>query len=190
MAHGCNGFEFDVRFTRDSHSVLHHDASMGSMEVAACNYEDLRQRRQGIACLEEVLAEFGAGAYLDIELKVASNLELVLGALHEHPPLRGYVISSFLPEVLQRIHEIDRALPLGYICDNPQTARRWAELPVQVFIPHHSLVSAAVVEELHARGLQLFTWTVNRRDNLLRLADWGVDGLISDDPELLRLTFS
>jgi len=42
---------------------------------------------------------------------------------------------------------------------------------------------------VHARDIQLFTWTVNKRADLLRLAEWGVDGLISDDPKLLAETF-
>jgi len=37
--------------------------------------------------------------------------------------------------------------------------------------------------------MQLITWTVNRREDMLRLASWGVDGLISDNPRLLRETF-
>jgi glycerophosphoryl diester phosphodiesterase len=37
--------------------------------------------------------------------------------------------------------------------------------------------------------MKLLTWTVNDAQDLLRLARWGVDGLISDDPRLLVRTF-
>ena len=46
-----------------------------------------------------------------------------------------------------------------------------------------------MVDEVHAAGRKLFTWTVNQRRDLVRLANWGVDGLISDDPKLLRQIF-
>ena len=42
---------------------------------------------------------------------------------------------------------------------------------------------------MRGRGVKLLTWTVNDERELLRLADWGVDGLISDDPRLLARTF-
>ena len=46
-----------------------------------------------------------------------------------------------------------------------------------------------LIDEVHALQRQLLTWTVNQREDLLRLAAWGVDGLISDDPKLLSRTF-
>jgi glycerophosphoryl diester phosphodiesterase len=63
------------------------------------------------------------------------------------------------------------------------------ELPISVFIPQHTLVSQEMIGEVHRRGLKLFAWTVNHESGLLRLAKWDVDGLISDDPALLRHTF-
>ena len=62
-------------------------------------------------------------------------------------------------------------------------------LPIAAFIPHYSLVSERLIDEVHAREKKLLTWTVNDAHDLLRLAGWGVDGLISDDPRLLARTF-
>ena len=42
---------------------------------------------------------------------------------------------------------------------------------------------------MHNAGKNLLTWTVNDPDVMLRLADWGVDGIISDETELLVQTF-
>ena len=50
-------------------------------------------------------------------------------------------------------------------------------------------MSERLVAEVHRRGMQLFTWTVNNRGDMRRLASWGVDGLISDNPTLLATTF-
>ena len=190
MNNGCDGIEFDVRYTRDRRSVLWHDAKLKGNEVAATDHRGL-ERRSGheLASLRDVLVHFGGSAWLDIELKVAGEEEAVADALRAHPPQRGYVISSFLPEVLLRLHEIDSSLPLGYICERPEDAHRWTELPIVAFIPHHSLVSMRLIDEVHALQKQLLTWTVNQPDDLLRLAAWGVDGLISDDPKLLSRTF-
>lgn len=190
LANGCDGFEFDVRYTRDLRSVLCHDPTYNRKQLALTDYARL-ERRPGtnLPCLEEVLKRFAATAYLDIELKVRSNEEAVVAAIHATPPQRGYIVSSFLPEVLLRVHEIDASIPLGYICQQPEESKLWTELPIAAFVPHYSLVSQQLVDQIHARGLQMLAWTINRKRELLRLADWGIDGLISDNPKLLSETF-
>jgi glycerophosphoryl diester phosphodiesterase len=44
------------------------------------------------------------------------------------------------------------------------------------------------VEALHRAGSKVIPWTVNTREEMVRLLDVGVDGIISDDPQLLRET--
>jgi glycerophosphoryl diester phosphodiesterase len=190
MRNGCDGFELDVRYTRDRRHVLCHDPEHQGKSVADHDYCGL-ERRHGynLPCLEEVLHRFAANSFLDVELKVPGNEQSVVAAIHASPPQRGFVVSSFLPEVLLRLHEIHAPLPLGYICKHPEGAELWCTLPIKIFIPHYSLVSERLVHEAHARSIQVFTWTVNKRSDLLRLASWGVDGLISDDPKLLVETF-
>ncbi len=50
---------------------------------------------------------------------------------------------------------------------------------------HHALVSPAVVRAAHAGGAALFAWTVNEPDRVAGLAEAGVDGIVSDDPEMV-----
>ncbi len=190
MANGCDGFEFDVRYTRDRRSVLSHDPQLNHREVANTEYAGL-ERRCGytLACFEDVLARFGRTAYLDIELKVPGHEEAVVEALRATPPQRGYVVSSFLADVLLRLHELDASISLGYLCEHAEEVARWTTLPIAALIPRHLLVSQQLIEEVHARGMKLLTWTVNNVQDLLRLASWGVDGIISDDPRLLARTF-
>ena len=190
LANGCDGFEFDVRYTRDRRSVLCHDSALKRADVATTDYAGL-ERRSGynLACLEDVLVRFGALAYLDIELKVDGNEEAIVAAVRANRPQRGLVVSSFLPNVLLRLHELDSSLPLGYVCDREENIARWNELPIRAFFPRHDLVSQRLIEGAHARSVKLLTWTVNDPRDMLRLAEWGVDGLISDSPVLLSSTF-
>jgi glycerophosphoryl diester phosphodiesterase len=75
--------------------------------------------------------------------------------------------------------------PLGLIFDNREAMRQWELLPVSHLMPRHDLVDRRLVHEFHAAGKQVFAWTVNRERQMHSLAEMGVDGLISDDPELL-----
>src|SRR5206468_7355346 len=115
--------------------------------------------------------------------------EDIVALLKAHPPSRGYVVSSFLPDVLFRLNQLDQTVPLGYICKDAEAAEAWSNLPIQVVLPHYKLVSRRFIDEVHRRGMQLMAWTVNRQSDMLRFASWEVDGLISDDLQLLQRTF-
>ncbi|HUP94390.1 MAG TPA: glycerophosphodiester phosphodiesterase [Burkholderiales bacterium] len=52
--------------------------------------------------------------------------------------------------------------------------------------PYHGDLSADALREAHALGLTVVAWTVNNETDMRRLVAWGVDGLISDYPDLLR----
>ncbi len=46
------------------------------------------------------------------------------------------------------------------------------------------VVSSRFVGRLHAAGVPVQVWTVNDEEDMVRLLDWGVDGLITDRPDL------
>lgn len=55
-----------------------------------------------------------------------------------------------------------------------------------IWSPAHADVSAALVAEAHQLGLLVLPWTVNNPEDMARLIDWGVDGLITDYPDRAR----
>ncbi len=55
-----------------------------------------------------------------------------------------------------------------------------------IWSPNFNELTPELLKEAHALGLQVLPWTVNQREQMQRLIEWGVDGLITDDPALLR----
>ncbi len=53
-----------------------------------------------------------------------------------------------------------------------------------VWAPEHTDLTKARVQRAHDLGLSVMPWTVNRQSDMVRLIDWGVDGLISDRPDV------
>ena len=188
LEHGCDGFEFDVQLTADRRSIICHDPKLGSIEVACHTYSEIYPRAGSPPCLEHVLARFASRAFLDIELKVAGLEHTVFTCLQESPPKRGYVASSFSADVVKALAE--RGLVTGFICDTQRELARWTGLPGEYVIPHYKLIDRPLIEEIHAGGRKVFTWTVNDERQMRRLAEWGVDGIISDDTALLAKAFS
>lgn len=181
---GCDGFEFDVRRTSDGRAVVIHNPSHKGIPVAKAGIGQLK----ALPGMEQVLEKYGPRGFLDIELKVPGLEPALVAALGVSPPQRGYVVSSFLPEVLLAIRARRSAIPLGIICGRPSQLKSAASLPVDFVIVEQALVNPALVEETHAAGRKLLVWTVNQPGAMRRLAAWGVDGLISDDPALLART--
>ncbi len=130
LQHGCDGFEFDVRRSSNGQAVICHDPEAGGLEIAQTPATSL-----GLPTLEEVLRSFGSRAFLDIELKVGGLERETVTLLRQHSPQKGYVVSSFLPDVITTVHNLEAAIPLGFLCEKRDQLRLWQELPVAWVIP-------------------------------------------------------
>ena len=188
LAQGADGFEFDVRSTRDLQSVICHDPKFQRLVIRRSTLKQIHA-----ACaspkivplgLKGVLERYGRPAFLNIEVKVRGIEELVVREVKRARPER-YFISSFLPGVVRRLHALDHSLVLGALAQTTWQLRRWRRLPVRYVVPHYTLLSRRLVNKLHDAGKTVITWTVNDPRKMLRAASLGVDGIISDDPRLL-----
>lgn len=184
LKHGCDGFEFDVRLTGCGRALICHEPKVKGITIAKATSTQLLD----FPVLQDVLVQFGQEAFLDIEVKVTGLGSQVVMALREHPPQRGYVVSSFLPDVLIELSVRSGSIPLGLICEDQKQLRRWRDLPLQYVIPEYSLITEDLVQQVHKARRMIFAWTVNDKRTMLRLAEWGVDGIISDKTELLVKT--
>src|ERR1035438_6291284 len=119
LQHGCDGFEFDVRRSANGLPVVCHDPVIAGLEI-----ERTPAAQLGLPTLEDVLRQFSSCAFLDIELKVTGLEKQLIAALAEYPPAKGYVVSSFLPEVLRAVHDLDANIPLGFLCEMEGRAPR------------------------------------------------------------------
>ena len=186
LQHGCDGFEFDVRCTRDGTAIVCHDSEVEKIEIAGAIRSELPQ----LALLEDVAERYRERAFLDIELKVPGLEDKVIAALERHIPERGFVVSSFFAEVLLELRSRNASIPLGLIADRRHELVRWKDLPVQWVIPHYRLTTKELIGEIHSAGKKAGVWTVNEPEAMRRFADWGADAIISDNTQLLVATLN
>ena len=96
--------------------------------------------------------------------------------------------SSFDPVALRTVRalrpDIPTALVVGVEGDLGAALREAVAARHRALHPQHPLVDRSLVERTRSLGLALHVWTVNDADELARLARLGVDGLITDVPDV------
>jgi glycerophosphoryl diester phosphodiesterase len=179
LQHGCAGFEFDVRLSGDGQALVCHDPKFKRIEIARAE----RRSLPDLPTLEAVLQRFADRAFLDIELKVPGVEHIALELIVRYKPSRGYVITSFVPEVLQKLHALDAGLPLGLICDSRKQLDSQS-LPLACIVLHKSLVSGELMASFRDRGTPVFVWGAKRAAEMGYMLEVGAHALIVDDTQL------
>lgn len=188
LEHGCDGFEFDVRRTKDGVAVVNHDAHFCKLKVDDCTFAQLKVAHS-LPTLEETLRVYGSRCYLNIELKETGLERETIRVLQTVPPQHGVMVSSFIPEVINELAKQsgEMKVPLGYICRNLKLLGEWKRLPISHAIINHAIYSKQLQRDLKDAGVKLFIWTVNDPSEIRKFIDLDVDGLISDDSKLSAL---
>lgn len=120
-------------------------------------------------------------------LKVLGN-EGWLGPAH----LEKLVIQSFSADTVRRVHELSPAVKTALlgtpdIADLPEYATFSDQINSS-----YTTISESYVATIHALGgphgkpLEILTWTVNDAANARRVAEYGVDGIITNKPDVVR----
>ena len=210
---GAHGIELDVHLSADGVPVVIHDFTVdattdGSGPVSSMPLAQLKELDAGssfapafagepIPTLAEVLETFGHRLFLNIELKTTSpgdnGLErAVIAQVREHGLDRSdlVLLSSFNPFSLRRASRLAPHIRRGllYAPDLPLPLRRawFAPLaPHQARHPEHTMVDARYMAWARRRGYQVNTWTVDDPVEMRRLVDLGVDGIITNVPDVL-----
>jgi glycerophosphoryl diester phosphodiesterase len=142
----------------------------------------------------EVLGSSDAGLLLELKAVAATPglVPDVLVALREPGPLRvadrssRLVVQSFDHRAMQALKELDPSVSVGLLGSPTRahlpTIASWAD---QVN-PGYWTVDAAYVAAVHDAGMECMVWTVNRLPAMRAALRMGVDGVITDRPDVLR----
>ncbi len=204
---GADAIECDVQLSADGEPVIIHDATLertttGRGTVAALTLAALRRLDAGaserIPTLQEVLDLCHAERKLvNLEVKAESLAEAlaiaqVVGqAIEQGGHHTNTLVSSFwLPAVatLKKEHPTIRTATLhgGLRWRFFSMLRAARECRADAIHLHRALVSRRLVEAAHAAGLEVNVWTVDHPSTMLRLLSWGVDGIMTNYPEVLH----
>jgi glycerophosphoryl diester phosphodiesterase len=152
----------------------------------------------GVPTLAQVLARY-RDARIIIELKEddARLARATVDAVRAAGALDRVCLGSFGRRVLRAARAIEPAIATSACREEVRWAlyRSWCRWPVSRVpytgyqVPESAgmtrVVSQRFVDAAHRAGLGVQVWTVDREDDARRLLDWGVDGLITDRPDII-----
>ncbi|MBI5916745.1 MAG: glycerophosphodiester phosphodiesterase [Bacteroidetes bacterium] len=98
-------------------------------------------------------------------------------------------LQSFDVRPLQVVKKLDPALTLALLVENGDGVEKNLQLlgfQPDIYSPDFKLLRKKTVKQLHRQGIRAVPWTVNDVQAMKKLRRWGVDGIITDYPNLIE----
>jgi glycerophosphoryl diester phosphodiesterase len=178
-------------------------AELGRLD-ACCHFGSgdgfpFRDRGIGVPTLRDVLRRYPT-AQLIVELKVggAQLARSVVDEVKAAGAIERVSIGSFYPDALEAVRRYEPAIATGAAKEETRWAlyRSWIGLDIhpsgyrEFQVPEWAgmtpIVTRRFVDAAHRAGLPVKVWTVNGADDMRRLLSKGVDGIITDRPDIAR----
>ncbi len=212
LEQGADGVELDVTLSADGVPVVIHDDTVdrttdGQGAVHVLTLAQLKQLDAGyrakfgeqfagerLPTLAEVFEALGARAIINVELKRDPSpdkalAQKVAALIAAHNMERRVIVSSFDYDNLRRVRALNAALALGLLYDPTEPTRiaqAWlaAGVRAEAHHPYFHLHNALTRGLYRARGGRVNVWTVNTEADLRKQMALGVDGLITNCPDV------
>ncbi|MGE5653555.1 MAG: glycerophosphodiester phosphodiesterase [Bacillota bacterium] len=208
---GADGLELDVQLTADGEMVVIHDENLkrttsGRGLVVQHTLAELRSLDAGawfdprfagtqVPTLNEVLELIAPLNRLQLNIELKTGIipydgmeEKVVRAVVEHNLTERVIISSFNHYTLLRAKALSPRLPIGllYAANLVDPWQYAATLGAEALHPYHHSISGEMVAASHRAGKRVNVWTVDQEVDLKRCAEYGVDCIITNQPERAR----
>ncbi|USD26279.1 glycerophosphodiester phosphodiesterase [Flagellimonas marinaquae] len=196
---GVDMIEIDVFKIQSGEIVVFHDKKVDRLANAGGNIEEYNmfQLRQlvldgghKIPMLQEVLKLIDNKVALNIELKGAGTTDKVNQAINFYVKEKGwnienFIISSFKWDELQAMRAINKDVKIAVLTsEDPLQALEVAkELDAVAINPNYKTLTQNNTAKIQSEGLKVYTWTVNEPEDIQRMTEFGVDGIITNYPE-------
>ena len=206
MELGADHCEIDVQLTKDGEVVLLHDSLLkrtagNAGSLSEYNLDELREFEVGswfgqefsgepIPTLTEVIRAIKGKMLLNIEIKVPREetdiVRKVVDIIHSEGIRKKCIVTSFGRSIVEKIKELDPRITTGFIFSQ--------KYPPDVFEGNwdalscnYKVVNADFVAKVREFKKKIFVWTVDDEEDMKRLIELEVDGIITNRPQDLIL---
>ncbi|MGC9778966.1 MAG: glycerophosphodiester phosphodiesterase [Candidatus Heimdallarchaeota archaeon] len=191
---GADGIEFDVRKTADDELVIIHDqrinrTSNGRGRVSKISYSNLLKydfgKEEKIPLLRDVLKLYGNKHWLNVEVKEIGFENQLVEMLKELKINKKLVVSSFKIPVLNKLKELTDEIPTAYLFNRETNdlKKLIKNVDTNDIHPGKHFVNKTLIDNAHKLNIQVRVWTVDDRITARKLTEWGVDGIMTNNPK-------
>lgn len=193
---GADWVELDVRRSADGMAIVHHDVHLADGQmISELQSDELPEHVPSLAQALEACEGMG----VNIEIKnlpedpdYDSNhlvADAVAGLISAYLGPERAMVSSFNVGAADAVRAVDptvrTALIYGLIDPSLAIGRALAH-QMSALHPYEELVDEVLVRRAHEAGLAVNVWTVNDEARMTELVEMGVDGILTDLPDLAR----
>ena len=199
---GVDAIEIDVHKCASGELWVIHDFTLdrttdGSGEIAKKSAEEIRKLKvEGlykIPMLTEVLDLIEGKCMINIELKGLNTAEPVSKLVKMKIETgkwkySDFIISSFQKNELFETRQLDGNIPIAVLskASVPEAIELGIKLEAKAIHPSLGIITRDNTRQSQDAGFKVNVWTVNEREDIRRMIDFGVDGIISDYPNRLH----
>ena len=191
---GADGVELDVHRTADGALAVRHDVETPVGSVTRLTRAELAVALPEVPVLEEVL-DVCRGRLVNVEIKDPDPraVDALVALLEARGGADTVLVSSFHLPAVDRVRDRAPDVPSAFLSfgldplEALDTAREHGHDALHPDV--WTLLQGdprEVAERAHGDGMRVNVWTVNEPDQLLRLRDAGIDGVVTDLPDLAR----
>ncbi len=201
---GYRYLETDVHVTSDGQLIAFHDDDLSRMtDVARALHEvslpELREflvgGREPVPTLDELFEVF-PDRYFNIDIKHGAAARPLAECIRRHRAERRVCVGSFSRTTIDRFRSIQPDVPTA-VSSTGVGAMALGLMPhggevFQVPMSHQigpvnvDLVTPRNIRRIHDARRKIHVWTIDDPTVMHRLIDWGVDGIVTDRPDLLK----
>ena len=200
IAQGADGFECDVRLTKDQQIICYHDRnttrlSKIDLEIAKTTYSELKEKVDPYRLDQLLDLAIENKKDLVIEFKhpvpsrglIEKKTHQVLNQYAEQIKSSGIKISLISFSFLATLRNKKSSYQTGFLINRKYLAR---VNPSQVVAANLEIIKADhnFVLTQKNRGRKVMVWTVNQPEDLILCKKLGIDAVITDYPARARLT--
>ena len=201
---GARAVEMDVRLCKDGIPVILHDPMVdrttnGTGAVADLTRLDLLRLDAGswkhprfagtrIPLLTEALQAISDDAIAVLEIKTPMDPILLRRILDEFAMRETSVILSFERDILKAVHKSMPDATIGLLSDawQPELPDICATIGAGILGLNTGVLNMERIKSARERHLRVWTYTPNDAGSVAACAAIGVEGIITDHPELIR----
>lgn len=124
----------------------------------------------------------------DFHPEPAEFVELIMEVVNAKKVSKRVIIQSFDMRTLQYLHEKYPKIQTSLLIDEKEPFEDYIEklgFKPTIYSPYSVLVGKGLVDRCHAMGIKIIPWTVNSLKEIKYFMSLGVDGVITDFPNLM-----